>query len=158
MSLVRATPSGSWRVKVYAGTDPLTGREIRLRRTCKTERAAQIELGKLLAMAQAGRQPDSDVTVAQLLDQYVSTAGWEPAGHGPDRDVQDLLGHRQDLLDPPMAAAATDTRPRPCSPRPGRWRFRCCGTGIPERTWPARQGRRDINALAAGGRHAGCGR
>jgi hypothetical protein len=32
--------------------------------------AAQIELGKLLAMAQAGRQPDSDVTVAQLLDQY----------------------------------------------------------------------------------------
>ena len=29
----------------------------RFRRTCKTERAAQIELGKLLAMAQAGRQP-----------------------------------------------------------------------------------------------------
>ncbi len=27
------------------------------RETCKTERAAQIELGKLLAMAQAGRQP-----------------------------------------------------------------------------------------------------
>jgi hypoxanthine-guanine phosphoribosyltransferase len=65
-------------VKVYAGTDPLTGREIRFRKTCKTERAAQIELGKLLAMAQAGRQPGvihSDVTVAQLLDQHVSTAG-----------------------------------------------------------------------------------
>jgi len=28
-------------VKVYAGTDPLTGREIRFRKTCKTERAAQ---------------------------------------------------------------------------------------------------------------------
>jgi hypothetical protein len=55
-------------VKVYAGIDPLTGREIRLRRTCKTERAARIELGKLLAMAQAGRQPDSAVTVAQLLN------------------------------------------------------------------------------------------
>ena len=68
---------GSWRVKVYAGTDPLTGREIRLRKTCKTEQAAQIELGKLLAKAQAGRQPDSAVTVAQLLDQYVSTAGWD---------------------------------------------------------------------------------
>ena len=64
-------------MKVYAGTDPLTGREIRFRTTCKTERAAQIELGKLLAMAQAGRQPDSDVTVAQLLDQYVATAGWD---------------------------------------------------------------------------------
>src|SRR5580692_74111 len=43
----------------------------------RTERAAQIELGKLLAMAQAGRQADSAVTVAQLLDQYVSTAGWD---------------------------------------------------------------------------------
>jgi hypothetical protein len=35
-------PSGSWRAKVYAGTDPLTGREIRFLKTCKTERAAQI--------------------------------------------------------------------------------------------------------------------
>jgi integrase len=33
-------------VKVYAGINPLTGHEIRLRKTCKTERAAQIELGK----------------------------------------------------------------------------------------------------------------
>ena len=64
-------------MKVYAGTGPPTGREIRLRKTCKTERAAQIELGKLLAQAAAGRQPDSAVTVAQLLDQYVSTAGWD---------------------------------------------------------------------------------
>jgi hypothetical protein len=38
--------SGAWRVKVYAGTDLLTGREIRLRKKWKTERAAQIELGK----------------------------------------------------------------------------------------------------------------
>src|ERR1700751_2073979 len=70
-------PSGAGRVKVSAGTDPRTGREIRLRRTCKTERAAQIELGKLLEQAVAGRQPDSAVTVAQLLDQYVATAGWD---------------------------------------------------------------------------------
>ena len=74
---IERLPSGSWRVKVYAGTDPLTGREIRFRKTCKTERAAQIELGKLLAQATAGRQPDSGVTVAQLLDQYVSTVGWD---------------------------------------------------------------------------------
>jgi len=53
---------------------PLTGREIRLQKTCKTERAARIELGKLLEQ-DAGS--DSDVTVAQLLDQYVSTAGWD---------------------------------------------------------------------------------
>jgi hypothetical protein len=35
----------------------------------KTDRAALIELGKLLAMAQAGWQPCSNVTVAQLIDQ-----------------------------------------------------------------------------------------
>jgi hypothetical protein len=64
-------------VKVYAGADPLTGREIRLRRTCRTERAAQIELGKLLEQAVARRQPDSAVTVARLLDQYVPAAGWD---------------------------------------------------------------------------------
>jgi hypothetical protein len=68
--------SGSWRASVYAGKDPLTGREIRFRKTCTTERDAQIGLGKLLALARAARQPDSDITVAQLLDQYVQTAGW----------------------------------------------------------------------------------
>jgi hypothetical protein len=43
----------------------------------RTEVEAQIELGKLLALARSGRQPDSDVTVAELLDQYVLTAGWD---------------------------------------------------------------------------------
>ena len=74
---IEQLPSGSWRARVYAGKDPLTGREIRFRKTCKTERDAQIELGKLLALAQEGRQPDSDVTLAQLLDQYVQTARWD---------------------------------------------------------------------------------
>jgi len=64
-------------VKVYAGTDPLTGREIRLRKTCKTERAAQIELGKLLEQAAAGRQPETNATVAELMDRYVEIADWD---------------------------------------------------------------------------------
>jgi hypothetical protein len=51
-------PSGWWRAKVYAGKDPLTGREIRFRRTRRTELEAQIELGKLLALARAGRTPN----------------------------------------------------------------------------------------------------
>jgi DNA-binding transcriptional regulator YhcF (GntR family) len=74
---IEQLPSGSWRAKVYAGKDPLTGRQIRFRTTRKTEVEAQIELGKLLALAQAGRQPDSDVTVAELLDEYVPVAGWD---------------------------------------------------------------------------------
>jgi len=44
------------------------GQCVRLRKTCKSERAAQIEFGKLLEQAAAGRQPDPDVTVAPLLD------------------------------------------------------------------------------------------
>jgi hypothetical protein len=57
---IQQLPSGSFRVSIYAGTDPLTGRQIRLRKTCKTERAAQIELGKLLEQAAAGRQPGDE--------------------------------------------------------------------------------------------------
>jgi hypothetical protein len=65
---VERLPGGSWRVKVVRRGHPLMGREILVSQTCKTEQAAQIELGKLLAQAAAGRQPDSAVTVAQLLD------------------------------------------------------------------------------------------
>jgi len=122
---IEQLPSGSWRAKVYAGTDPLTGREIRFRKTCKTERAAQIELGKLLAMAQAGRQPDSDVTVAQLLDQYVSTAGWDVSTRESNlgyirRTIKPALGSTQvrkvrgPLLDTttPIPGRGTRTGPR----------------------------------------------
>ena len=70
-------PSRLWRARVYAGKDPLTGRELRFRKSRKTEVEAQIELGKLLALARAGRQPDSDLTVAELLDAYVPIAGWD---------------------------------------------------------------------------------
>ena len=64
---IEQLPSGSFRVKVYAGTDLLTGREIRFRKTCKTEIAAQIELGKLLEQAQPGKPPESGATVAQWI-------------------------------------------------------------------------------------------
>jgi integrase len=74
---IEQLPSGSWRVKVYGGTDPLTGREIRLRKTCKTERAALIELGKLLEQAAAGRQPETTATVAELMDRYAEVAEWD---------------------------------------------------------------------------------
>jgi hypothetical protein len=45
---IQQLPSGAFRVSVYAGIDPLTGRQIRLLGTRETERAAQIELGLLL--------------------------------------------------------------------------------------------------------------
>jgi hypothetical protein len=63
---------------VYAGKDPLTGREIRFRKTRRTEVEAQIEFGRLLELARAGRNPDSGVTVA---DSW----GWKSGatGHPP---------------------------------------------------------------------------
>jgi hypothetical protein len=67
-------PSGSFRVHVYAGIDPLTGRELRHRRTVKTAQQAQILLGKLLEQAAEGRQPETGVTVAELLRQYMTVA------------------------------------------------------------------------------------
>ena len=48
---IEQLPSGSFRVSVYAGMDPLTRRAIRLKSTVKTEQQAHIELGRLLKEA-----------------------------------------------------------------------------------------------------------
>lgn len=87
-------------MSVYAGTDPLTGRQIRLRRTCKTERAAQIELGKLLEQADAGRRPEIDVTIAQLMEGYAEVADWDLSTRKANevyirRVIKPALGHLQ---------------------------------------------------------------
>jgi integrase len=97
---IQQLPSGSFRVSVYAGTDPLTGRQLRLRKTCKTERAAQIELGKLLEQAAAGRQPETDTTVAQLMDKYAEVADWDLSTRKANevyirRVIKPALGHLQ---------------------------------------------------------------
>ena len=97
---IQRLPSGAFRVSVYAGTDPLTGRQIRLRRTCKTERAAQIELGRLLEQAAAGRQPETDAIVAQLMDRYAEVADWDLSTRKANevyirRVIKPALGHLQ---------------------------------------------------------------
>jgi integrase len=70
-------PSGSYRVEVNLGADPITRRRIRLQETCKDLVSAQIMLGKLLAQAQSGKEPESGATVAQLLDLYMPLAEWD---------------------------------------------------------------------------------
>ncbi len=74
---IEQLPSGSFRVSVYVGTDPLTRRQIRLKATAKTEQQARIELGRLLKEASEGRTPESDATVAKLLDEYSAIAEWD---------------------------------------------------------------------------------
>ena len=62
---IEQLPSGPNRVSVYAGTDPLTGRELRHRATAKTMQQAQIALGRLLEQADAGGRPESRVLVSE---------------------------------------------------------------------------------------------
>ena len=76
---IERLPSGSYRVHVYAGTDPLTGRAIRYRQTVKTQQQARIVLGRLLEQAADGRRPDSRVTVADVLARYMAVAELEPS-------------------------------------------------------------------------------
>jgi hypothetical protein len=82
---------------VYAGKDTLSGREIRFRKTRKTEVEAQIELGRLLELARAGRQPDSDVTVAELLDEY--NRGYIRRTIKPALGIREVRKIRGPLLD-----------------------------------------------------------
>ena len=67
---IQHLPSGSFRVSVYGGVDPLTRRQIRLRSTVKDELQARIELGRLLKEASEGRTPETGATVARLMDEY----------------------------------------------------------------------------------------
>jgi hypothetical protein len=74
---IEQLPSGSFQVSVYAGTDPLTRRPIRLKATAKTEQQAYIELRRLLKEASEGRTFEANATMAKLLDEYAAIAPWD---------------------------------------------------------------------------------
>jgi integrase/DNA-binding transcriptional regulator YhcF (GntR family) len=95
---IEQLPSGSYRVSVYAGTDPITRKEIRFRSTVKGETQAKIELGKLLQKALDGRNPEAGVTVAKLLDEYEAIAPWDIStrqinGSFIRRIIKPAIGH-----------------------------------------------------------------
>ena len=74
---IEQLPSGSFRVHVYAGTDPVTGRPRRLRETCPDDAIAAATLGRLLNEADGGRFPDRAATLGQALDKYLEIADLE---------------------------------------------------------------------------------
>jgi integrase len=74
---IEELPSGSFRVHVYVGIDPITRKRVYLKETAKDFVAAQITLGKLLERAQAGKKPEAGATVNQLLDLYLPLAEWD---------------------------------------------------------------------------------
>ena len=51
---IQQLPSGSFRVKVYAGTDPVASKQRLLRQTCPGEASAHVALGQLLAETDGG--------------------------------------------------------------------------------------------------------
>jgi hypothetical protein len=92
---IEQLPSGSFRVYVYAGTDPLTKRQIQFKSTVKTEQQAHIELGRLLKEASEGRTPESDATVAELMDEYAAVRVGQAVHHHPPAHPGYLAGRRR---------------------------------------------------------------
>jgi hypothetical protein len=95
---VEQLPRGSFRVSVHGGIDPLTRQPIRLRSTVKDELQAQIELGRLLKEASEGRTPETDATVATLMDEYAAIAEWDVSTRQTNegfirRTIKPALGH-----------------------------------------------------------------
>jgi integrase len=70
-------PSRSYRVTVYAGTDPLTGKMRQLRRTAKTYDEAKKELTKLQRQVDEDKHPKSAITIREAIEQWLEVAALE---------------------------------------------------------------------------------
>ena len=70
-------PSGSFRVRVYAGVDPLTHRRHTLQETTETRGEAERVRVKLLSQVDERRQPRSKATLGMLIDRWLEVADVE---------------------------------------------------------------------------------
>ena len=69
----RPVGSGAWRLRVYAGRDPLTDNPIQVQRTFRgTETAARKALAKLVTDVEEGKFDKTKVTVGELLDRWLA--------------------------------------------------------------------------------------
>jgi integrase len=76
---IRQRSRNSWEIRVYAGTDPETGRRRQLSRTVQgSKKLAQRELRKLVTLTNAGPLGAARVTVGELLDRWFAAneADW----------------------------------------------------------------------------------
>ena len=73
-------PSGAYRVRVYAGVDPLTGKQLMLTERVPPGPSAGKEAEKvrtrLLRQVDERRSPRTRATVSQLLDRYTDSLTW----------------------------------------------------------------------------------
>src|SRR6195952_1502746 len=72
---VEPLPSGALRVRVYAGTDPLTGKRLYLTETVpagpRAAKEAERVRIRLISQVDEQKQPRTRATVNQLLDRYL---------------------------------------------------------------------------------------
>ncbi len=62
---------------MYAGVDPLTGREWRLKESAPTKKAAQAALSRLQTQVDERRHPRSAITMGELLEQWMEVSRHE---------------------------------------------------------------------------------
>jgi len=74
---VEELPSGSFRATVYAGIDPLTGKQRYLKKVASTEAQALVELTKLQNQVDEQRHPRSNITVGQTVTKWLEVAELE---------------------------------------------------------------------------------
>ncbi|CAA9394943.1 MAG: hypothetical protein AVDCRST_MAG66-1274 [uncultured Pseudonocardia sp.] len=74
---IEQLPSGSYRVIVYAGTDPLTGKPRRLRETWPTYAEAEKGMTRLQRQVDEDQHPKSNITLRQAIEQWLDVADQE---------------------------------------------------------------------------------
>lgn len=74
---IRQRGNGSYQVIVYAGQDPLTGKDRRLTGTAQTRKEAERLRTRLLSEVDEGRVSGNNATVAQVLQRWLETVDHE---------------------------------------------------------------------------------
>lgn len=74
---IEELPSGSFRVVVPAGRDPLTGRRRSVRETVATYADAKVALTRLQGQVDENRHPKSAITLSDLIERWLEVADLE---------------------------------------------------------------------------------
>ena len=74
---IEELPSGRFRATVYAGIDPLTGKQRYLKETADSHADAELALTRLQSRVDENRHPKSAITVGQAISRWLDVAKLE---------------------------------------------------------------------------------
>jgi integrase len=74
---IEQLPSGSFRVRVYGGIDPLTKRRRNILETAPTYELAEKALTRLQGQVDEDKHPKSNITVRQAIDSWLEVVELE---------------------------------------------------------------------------------